>query len=221
MKRASTKKMAERPERPDDQQFREFKERVYLQSKKKILDEIDELKNGTNAEYNEKVLYLKRQHDYTLRVNERFHDLELKWIEEEFENTVVRVEKESKEKLDQIEKRMRAELDNYKTELETDHLEKGSAKNSIVLDLDNKNLRQTDKRRRKLFDATADSKLGAKPARKRPRKPAKEQQALRLTKQAEALQTWDCEDDIKAMNKITTASSRGRRPPAKLATGAR
>jgi len=207
--------------RPDEQQFKEFKERVYTQSKKKILDEIAEFKNGTNAEYNEKVLQLKRNHDYTLRVNGRFHDLELKCVEEEFNQTVLRVEQETKEKLEQIEKRMRSELDNYKSELQVDHEEKGSAKSSIIRDLDtsSKTLRShADKRRKKLFDETGDSKAKSK---KRPRtKTTKDLQPLRLSKQSESLQTWDVDGDIRTMNKITT-SSRGRRPPAKLATGTR
>lgn len=35
------------------------------------------------------------------------------------------------------------------------------------------------------------------------------------------LEDWEIEDDIKVLNNITSTSSRGRRPPAKLANGIR
>lgn len=140
-------------QRHDDEDFKDYKERVFQQKKKQI----KELKDGNHAGYNEKVLELKRDRDYQLRVNERRHYLETKSIEEEYALTVVRINEESADKIEQLEKKMKVDLEQYRNELREDYDQRGDQKDSIMTDLDisgKKHRTNSDKRRKRLFDET-------------------------------------------------------------------
>lgn len=215
-------------QRHDDEDFKDYKERVFQQKKKQILDQIKELQDGNHAGYNEKVLGLKQVRDYQLRVNARRLLLETDAIRDEYGLTVARVNKESADKIDQLEKKMKTELEQYKNELHDDHKERGDPKDSIMSDLDisgKKHRTNSDKRRKRLFDETGQVKSAYNPGKRRRAKGvgADKSAPLKLNKQKqEELETWEVEMDIRVMNNLQGVSSRGRRPPAKLlAAGSR
>lgn len=209
-------------QRHDDEDFKDYKERVFQQKKKQIKDQIKELKDGNHAGYNEKVLELKRDRDYQLRVNERRHYLETKSIEEEYALTVVRVNEESADKIEQLEKKMKVDLEQYRNELREDYDQRGDQKDSIMTDLDisgKKHRTNSDKRRKRLFDETGKGKSAYNPGKRRRGKGVGVDKSapLKLNKQKqEELESWEVEVDIRIMNNLQGVSSRGRRPPAKL-----
>ena len=155
---------------------------------------------------------------------------------------VARIEKETQNKLGQLERRLRIELEGCKAELEEER-KTNATHEELVRDIDTstRTLRtQAERRRKRLYGegleeeaedsgrsssggaARWQNREGGRKRRKAGAQTETKHPAFRPHKDLDMeLEDWEVEEDIKILNNITSTSSRGRRPPAKLANGIR
>eukprot|EP00035_Acanthoeca_spectabilis_P022510 m.444149 g.444149 ORF g.444149 m.444149 type:complete len:241 (+) comp19055_c0_seq1:135-857(+) len=225
------------PRRRDlpERDFQDFTERVYLQKRDLINDEIAQLEKGTHPKYIDEIAQLKKENERVLRENEIYRQLEVADIEEELQNTIKRADDEYSENVQKLETSMKAELEAYRKELIEEHREDVDPKTAIMRDLDTtrSDRSNAERKRRQVFDE--DGSAGPADTRRRGKRSGRGFRGVRasvvrdtsaalrlpiepqkLGSSSERLASWEIEQDIRTIDKSLSARGRNSRPPAKL-----
>ena len=215
--------------------------RLYDVTKSRLQAELEQLLGGKHEKYRQMVLQFEQNKDSALQNSEFWFAASMEDAEQQHNEECERIEKETKLKLSQLERRLRNELESCRQEL-LDEKREGDSRAELMRDIDTstRTLRtQAERRRKRLYgeglESQEDDMPEGQPGQQGQPGPSKARRAAAAKKEKVGTQTmfrahkdldmalpdWEIESDIKTLHNMSSTSSRGRRPPAKLANGLR
>jgi hypothetical protein len=202
-------------------------------TKTRLQGELEQLLNGKHEKYGQMVVQFEQNKKSALQNADFWYAASMEDAAEQAKEECDRIEKETKQKLGQLERRLRNELESCRQEL-MDEKREGDSRVELMRDIDTstRTLRtQAERRRKRLYGEGLDGQDEELPqgppgpGKKRNAAAAKKEKigghpAFRASKDLDMLlPDWEIETDIKTLHNMSSTSSRGRRPPAKLANG--